>query len=92
MARTSHDGTAELVSQIGRLKRRIEELESEAIHHRGRAERQRAACARQLEDEAALMQATAERISDPAAKRRALEHAASLRSIAREMRARAVVQ
>ncbi len=43
MARTHDAGTAELVQQIGRLKRLITELESEAIQHRSRAERQRAA-------------------------------------------------
>lgn len=52
MARRDPNVT-ELVEQIGRLKRRIEELESEAIHHCGRAERQRDACAKHLDTEAA---------------------------------------
>jgi hypothetical protein len=94
MARSRDDGTAELVQQIGRLKRLITELESEAIQHRSRAERQRAACARQLDEEAATVEAAIAQMStfDAAAIRARREHAAALRSIAAEMRARAVVQ
>ncbi len=91
MARKQTD-TAALVEQIGRLKRRIEELETELHTQRDRAARQRAACISQIEGEAGISQAVAERLSDPAAKRRSLEHAASIRSIAAEMRARPVVQ
>lgn len=70
------------------------ELESEAIQHRSRAERQRAACARQLDEEAATVEAAIAQMGpfDAAAIRARRDHAASLRAIAAEMRARAVVQ
>lgn len=86
------DNTLSMVEAIGLLNGKIDRLEQELSTLRGAAERQRAACARHVEDEAAVMQATAERLSDPTVRRRTLEHAASLRSIAREMRARAVVR
>ena len=90
MDRRSVD-TAALVEQIGRLKGRIEELEASLHGERARAERQRAACVAHVEQEARLAQNTAEHCSGTA-RATSLAVAAELRSVAAEMRARAVVR
>jgi hypothetical protein len=72
------DSTVTLVERVGRLVGRVDSLEQQLAYERARVERQRAADARQLEEQAAQT--------------RDAKTAELLRSLAKEMRARGVVR
>jgi hypothetical protein len=91
MARERDQGVAALVERCGRLVGEIDRLERELSTERQSAARQREACASHLDQEARLAQLAAEQCSgQPRTTQLALADA--LRSIAAEMRARAVVR
>ena len=91
MARERDQGVAALVERCGRLVGEIDRLERELSTERQRAARQREACASHLDQEAQMQQNAADLCTGPARATR-LEVAAELRSIAAEMRSRAVVR